>query len=260
MPNPIIGSSNGIVYCPIYISVTRPRCVNIARTLGCVRNDSETHETMLLDCTTREAGRSRFYHIQFVSERNWDDACLMNRTEQRCWILWNMPFKGTRHGDAVAYVTVVTQIRLFSIMTSCGLNMYCDVTQCMNAYVIVVTQIRFVQHYDIIRFEHALWRNTMHEWIMNIHNQTWITQGRIINISRTPRNSWTYVMNSENLLSWWCGGLVLGPVNGRAWRWRKILLLSEEGAVCNPNKFRIYCTEMTTFYSIHDKYVCLICD
>ena len=28
----------------------------IARTHGCVRNDSETHETVLLDCTTGEAG------------------------------------------------------------------------------------------------------------------------------------------------------------------------------------------------------------
>ena len=27
----------------------------IARTHGCVRNDSETHETVLLDCTTGEA-------------------------------------------------------------------------------------------------------------------------------------------------------------------------------------------------------------
>ena len=40
----------------------------IARTPGCVRNDSETHETVLLDCTT--------------GERNWDGACLMNLTQQ----------------------------------------------------------------------------------------------------------------------------------------------------------------------------------
>ena len=46
----------------------------------------------------------------------------------------NIPFKGTRHGDAVAYVIVATLIRLFSIMTSCGLNTYCDVTQCMNGF------------------------------------------------------------------------------------------------------------------------------
>ena len=30
----------------------------IARTHGGVRNDSETHETVLLDCTTGEAGRA----------------------------------------------------------------------------------------------------------------------------------------------------------------------------------------------------------
>ena len=29
---------------------------NITRTHGCVRNDSETHETVLLECTTGEAG------------------------------------------------------------------------------------------------------------------------------------------------------------------------------------------------------------
>ena len=28
----------------------------IAKTHGCVQNDSETHETVLLDCTTGEAG------------------------------------------------------------------------------------------------------------------------------------------------------------------------------------------------------------
>ena len=33
-----------------------PSFGNIARTHGCVRNDSETHETVLLDCTTGEAG------------------------------------------------------------------------------------------------------------------------------------------------------------------------------------------------------------
>ena len=26
-----------------------------------------------------------------------------------------------------------------------------------------------------MRFERILWRNTMHEWVMNIHHQTWIT-------------------------------------------------------------------------------------
>ena len=71
-----------------------------ARTNGCVRNDSETHETVLLECMTGEAGsaiqlhqpsvfychsahtvRSRFYNIHIVYKRNWDDSCLMNLTQ-----------------------------------------------------------------------------------------------------------------------------------------------------------------------------------
>ena len=38
------------------------------------------------------------------------------------------------------------------------------------------------QHCDIMRFEYVLWRLTIHEWVMNIHHQTWITQGGFINI------------------------------------------------------------------------------
>ena len=46
------------------------------------------------------------------------------------------------------------------------------------------------QHYDVTRFEYVLWRGTMHEWVMNIHYQTWIAQGRFINIIRTPSKQW----------------------------------------------------------------------
>ena len=31
-----------------------------------------------------------------------------------------------------------------------------------------------LQHYDVTRFEYVLWCRTMHEWVMNIHYQTWI--------------------------------------------------------------------------------------
>ena len=46
------------------------------------------------------------------------------------------------------------------------------------------------QHYDVTRFEYALWRRTMHEWVMNIHYQTWIAQGRFISIIRTHPKQW----------------------------------------------------------------------
>ena len=63
--------------------------------------------------------RSRFYHIHNVYKRNWDGPCLMNLnkivTRRTLHIFqignlfhcvvdswWNMPFKGTRHGNGVA--------------------------------------------------------------------------------------------------------------------------------------------------------------
>ena len=39
-----------------FTKVAHPTPDNKARTHGCVRNDSETHETVLLDCTTGVAG------------------------------------------------------------------------------------------------------------------------------------------------------------------------------------------------------------
>ena len=47
---------------------------SVARTHGCVRSDSETHETVLLDCTTGEAGiatqwhKSSAFHCYFTVE------------------------------------------------------------------------------------------------------------------------------------------------------------------------------------------------
>ena len=97
-----------------------PRWPIIARTHGCVRNDSETHETVLLDC---------FYHIHNVYKRNWDGPCLMNLTQNsysqlhifqignlfHCVVdsWWNMPFKGTRHGNGVADGAVAKRLLLW---------------------------------------------------------------------------------------------------------------------------------------------------
>ena len=145
----------------------------IVRKHWCVLNDSETHETVSLDLHDR---RSRECHLVtpvkcvslssrthrdvlafityiFFSKQNWDSVCLMHLTQQsylmyfiqihhffHCVVesWWNIPSKGTRHGDAVAYINVAMLIWLFSIMTSHSLNTYGDVT-------------------------------TMHEWVMNIH-------------------------------------------------------------------------------------------
>ena len=99
------------------------------------------------------SGRSRFYHIHTVSKRNGDGACLneFDTTKLLIFLIcnlfhsvaeswWNMSLKGKRHGDTVAYVIVATLIRLFSIMTSRGLNTYCDVTQCINWFWIFIAK------------------------------------------------------------------------------------------------------------------------
>ena len=46
------------------------------------------------------------------------------------------------------------------------------------------------QHYDVTRFKYVLWRRTMHLLVMNIQYQTWIAQGRFINMIRTPSKQW----------------------------------------------------------------------
>ena len=46
-----------------FIAAARQGASNfIARTPGCVRNDSETHDSVLLDCATGESGRAIQLH------------------------------------------------------------------------------------------------------------------------------------------------------------------------------------------------------
>ena len=107
-------------------------------------------------------GRSRFYHIHIVSKRNWDGACLMNLTHQSCFF-FNLLFVPLRCWILVKHVVLS------------------DATwwRCCVRYSCYANAI--VQHYDVTRFEHVMWRTTMHEWVMDIHYQTWITSK-----SRTP--------------------------------------------------------------------------
>ena len=100
-------------------------------------------------------GRFRFYHMGTYlnrTELRWRLPDEFNTTKLLIFQIrnlfhciveywWNMPFKGTRHGDAVAYVIVATLIRLFSIVMSRGLNTYCDVTQCMNGIWIFIAKL-----------------------------------------------------------------------------------------------------------------------
>ena len=62
----------------------------------------------------------------------------------------------------------------------------------------VAMLLRLLQYYDVTQFEFILWRHTMHAWVMNIHCQTWIAQGRFTNIIHTP---WNNGMCGTNLLN-----------------------------------------------------------
>ena len=71
---------------------------------------------------------SRFYHTHYVYKQNWDGSYLMNLTQNSCSYLhifqicnlfhcveswWNMPFKGTWHGDGVMDSAVTKLLQLW---------------------------------------------------------------------------------------------------------------------------------------------------
>ena len=116
--------------------------------------------------------RSRLYHTHIMYQRNWNGSCLVDlirfqlRIFQICNLLncvdeswWNMPFKEQWRGDGVADDAVAMLLPLWP-------------------------------HYDVTQFEYVLWSHTMHEWVMNIHYQTWIAQGRFTNMILTPSKQW----------------------------------------------------------------------
>ena len=105
---------------------------------------------------------SRFYHIHIVYKRYWDGSCLINLDE-------------TCHLKGRYMATVWRTVLLLSCY------------DCHSTH----------QHYEVTWFENVLWRRTMHEWVMNIHHQTWIAQGRFINI-RTPSKQWGVCDNTKH--------------------------------------------------------------
>ena len=150
----------------------------------CLRNDSETHETvLLLDCTTGEVCRvrftvishtpmrSRFYHTHIMYKRNWDYFCLVN---------------------LIYFALHIFQIRnliiaLINLGEACHLKRRDLVTVWWTMLLLCCYHCECMQqHYDVTQFECVLRRHTMHEWVMNIHYKTWIAHGRFTNIILTP--------------------------------------------------------------------------
>ena len=145
---------------------------------------------------------SRFYHIHIMYKRNWDGSCPMNLTQ-----------KVTR--SYIFFKFAICSIALLSLGETCRLKGRDMVTARRSCHDCDSTH----QHYDVTRFEYALWRRTMHEWVMNIHYQTWIAQGRFINIIRTPSKQWGvcdnvwYCITSKRTLEqpqcWWIGTRII---------------------------------------------------
>ena len=157
----------------------------IARTHGCVRNDSETHETVLLDCTTGEAGSAcnPVTSVKCVSLSFRTHPCVLAfityifcKTELR-WLLANEFHKKVTR-SYIFFKFAICSIALLSLDETCHLKGSDMVTVrrtllLLSCYDCDSTR----QHYDVTRFKYVLWRRTMHERVMNIHYQTWIAKG-----------------------------------------------------------------------------------
>ena len=160
------------------MTVKRTRlCYWIARPAKPVVQSSNTSR-MRFTVISHTPVRSRFYHIHILYKWNWDGFWLMNLTQ-----------KVTR--SYIFFKFTICSIALLSLGETCHLKGRDMVTVwrtllLLSCYECDNTQ----QHYDVTRFKYVVWRRTMHEWVMNIHYQTWIAQGRFINMIRTPSKQW----------------------------------------------------------------------
>ena len=143
----------------------------IARTHGGVRNDSETHETVLLDCTTGQSSNisrvcftvishtpvhSGVYHIHIVDRQNCNGSCLFNLTQRSC----------------IFFKFAICSIALLNLGETCHLKGRSMVTVWCTVLLLCCYDWESTQqHYDITLLEYVLWHHTMHKWVMNIHYQ-----------------------------------------------------------------------------------------
>ena len=157
-----------------------------ARTHGCVRNDSEKHETVLLNPATP---------VKCLSLSFRTHPCILAfityiQMELR-WLLSNeFDAKKINH-SYMFFKFAICSIALLSLgetwhLMGRGMVTVWQTVLLLSCYDCDSTH----QHYDVMWFECVLWHRTMHEWVMNIHYQTWYAQGRLINIIRTLSKQW----------------------------------------------------------------------
>ena len=134
-----------------------------------VRNDSETHETVLLDCTTGNPVTS----VECVSLSFRTPPCVLAFIT---YILWTdgiaMALATEFDTSCIFFKFAICSIALLNLGETCHLKgrgmvtVWCTVLL-LCCYDCESTQ----QHYDITLLEYVLWRHTMHEWVMHIHYQ-----------------------------------------------------------------------------------------
>ena len=57
---------------------------------------------------------------------------------------------------------------------------------CLLAFTIYIVCTKGIEMALVTRIEYVLWCRTLHQWVMNIHYQTWIP----LNMIRTPLKQW----------------------------------------------------------------------
>ena len=110
--------------------------------------------------------RSPFYHIHILYKRNWDDFWLMNVTQKKLLVVTHF------------FKFAICSIALLNLGETCHLKGRDMVTVWRTLLLLSCHDCDSTrQRFDVTRSEYVLWRRTMHEWVMNIHYQTWIAQG-----------------------------------------------------------------------------------
>ena len=137
-------------------------------------------------------------------------------------LIWCLPNAFDTTNLLICFKFAICSIVLLNLGETCHLK---DAVACF----IIATLIR----YDVMRFELVLWRNTMHEWVMNIRYQTWKAQGWFININRTPSKQWGMCDNIPHFP----GHVIKFP----CWHWNQAMLVKGIPASSDDLRLRHGC-------------------
>ena len=158
-----------------------------------MRNDSETHETDTGLHGLRSCECHPVTPVECVSLSFCTHPCLLAFTIyivctkgiEMALVKWIQHKKVTC--SYIFFKFIICSIALLSLGETCHLKGRDMVTVWRTVLLLSCYDYDSShQHYDVTRIEYVLWRRTMHEWVMNIHYQTWIP----LNMIRTPLKQW----------------------------------------------------------------------